>query len=762
MIRYRRIVQVISLLFFLFLLAVTIYPLPLLPGLVDIYLRLSPLHLLATFLNTFHFIAAFIPAVVLVVLTLVFGRFFCGWICPMGVTLDVTDRILRPGLKKVDDSREPLRLKAFKYGLLAAVLVAAYFEANLAGWLDPQSFITRTYVQVVLPGFQFAADLVLRGLKPIGFLRPVAEGLHSFFRTSVFALTQPQFHGMVATGLGFLSVALLVYFNRRFWCRFICPMGAILALTSRFSVFKRTVDPEKCIHCNKCARNCRMGAITEGGEKDYRGECIECFTCQDVCPAGAITFRPVRRGAAVLPVNFGRRALIASAGAGLAAVPIVRLAGAVERRGPIRPPGAGGARGRDYFMQTCLRCGQCMRVCPTNAIQPAWFEDGLEGMWSPMIVPIIGYCEYSCTLCGQVCPSGAIEQLTEENKKLTRIGRAVFDKNRCIPWSRSENCLVCEEHCPVPDKAIRFREEKMIDDGGNAVSVKLPYVVEDECIGCGICENKCPVEGPKGVRVTGLLPQERKEEKKAQGAADLLPALLAGWEATGPADTFGQDNLFAFIDGGAETYYEYGFSEAATREYRRGESELAVDVFRMEDHDAAYGIFTYERPAGASDAGVGESSWAGKAAMAFVQDMSYVKLNWYGSGDGRVELEKVARAVSGIAGRGQAPPRILGLLLPGADPASAVIVAGPLSVRGFHPLGGNGEGVFGQDVVGVWYTRGNDKELALMYPGEVEAAAAMDEIKESLTGLSERGLETSVELQGDDPRVLRARIMPGR
>jgi MauM/NapG family ferredoxin protein len=176
-----------------------------------------------------------------------------------------------------------------------------------------------------------------------------------------------------------------------------------------------------------------------------------------------------------------------------------RAAQKVPNPALIRPPGA---LGEDQFLQQCVRCGECMKVCIGNALQPTLLEAGAEGMFTPRLIPRIGYCEYNCTLCGQVCPTGAIQQLTLEQKHSTAIGRAWFDKSRCLPHARGIPCLVCEEHCPVPDKAIKLREATVLDQDGNEVTLQQPYVVDNLCIGCGICENKCPLPGAAAVHVT--------------------------------------------------------------------------------------------------------------------------------------------------------------------------------------------------------------------------------------------------------------------
>jgi formate hydrogenlyase subunit 6/NADH:ubiquinone oxidoreductase subunit I len=141
-----------------------------------------------------------------------------------------------------------------------------------------------------------------------------------------------------------------------------------------------------------------------------------------------------------------------------------------------------------------------MKVCIGRALHPALLEAGPVGLWTPLVVPRIGYCEYNCTLCGQVCPTGAIQRLELPRKQKTVIGLAVFDKDRCLPYAKGVECLVCEEHCPTGQKAIVFEEKDVLVDGKSR-RLKLPKVVDKLCIGCGICETKCPVEGASAIRV---------------------------------------------------------------------------------------------------------------------------------------------------------------------------------------------------------------------------------------------------------------------
>jgi ferredoxin len=155
-----------------------------------------------------------------------------------------------------------------------------------------------------------------------------------------------------------------------------------------------------------------------------------------------------------------------------------------------------------------------MRVCPTNALQPAFDEGGWTGLWTPVLKMKSGYCEYECSLCSQVCPTHAIQVLTLEEKKKIRIGTAFIDRNRCMPYAAARTCIVCEEHCPTPKKAIWFEEVSLLGADGRRVTVKQPRVDLDLCTGCGICENKCPLDGPAGVHVvrTATVPADVRKE----------------------------------------------------------------------------------------------------------------------------------------------------------------------------------------------------------------------------------------------------------
>jgi len=213
-------------------------------------------------------------------------------------------------------------------------------------------------------------------------------------------------------------------------------------------------------------------------------------------------------------VNLQRRKVLTGLAAGAVVVPLLRSTPgfAVERQERLlRPPGA---LDEEYFLSRCIRCGECMKVCPNNALQPAFTEAGLEGLWTPVMVPRIGYCESSCVLCSQVCPTGAIWEITAKEKgwearvpsdaKPISLGTAFLDRGRCLPWAMATPCIVCEEWCPTSPKAVYLQPAEVADAEGHLQQVKQPFVDPHGCVGCGACEYACPVQDRPAVYVTSI------------------------------------------------------------------------------------------------------------------------------------------------------------------------------------------------------------------------------------------------------------------
>jgi ferredoxin len=199
------------------------------------------------------------------------------------------------------------------------------------------------------------------------------------------------------------------------------------------------------------------------------------------------------------PYDPDRRQVLLSFGAAVAGVGLLRIGSSSDRNSPylIRPPGTEEAN----LISTCVRCGQCVRVCPTGGLHPALNRAGIEGIWTPVLIPRLGYCDYSCNACGESCPVGTIPNLSLEQKRVKVIGRVIIDQDRCIPWAEEQDCIVCEEMCPLPEKAIVLESVEVNQVNGETFTVQRPEVIFDRCIGCGICEYQCPVEGEAAIRV---------------------------------------------------------------------------------------------------------------------------------------------------------------------------------------------------------------------------------------------------------------------
>jgi ferredoxin len=268
-----------------------------------------------------------------------------------------------------------------------------------------------------------------------------------------------------------------------------------------------------------------------------------------------------------------------------------------------------------------------MRVCPTQVIQPAGVGAGLESLWTPKLSPRPGYCEYNCDLCGRACPSGAIPPFTLPEKHAVAMGLAYVDTTRCIPWrgyQRSDeeglvvdehNCGVCEEVCPAPGKAIHFGRFYL-----NGQELRLPHVRPEACVGCGYCEAACPLQGKAAIRVTGgfreLPPRDEAVAVGVLVTEAALPAEAGGMRLAGPKVTYeGADDLFDYINGGAEPYLTFNFVRATTANYTDGETTVKADLWEFETNDDAFGAFAKDRqgdPAEIGDEGAvrGSSLWA--------------------------------------------------------------------------------------------------------------------------------------------------------
>jgi MauM/NapG family ferredoxin protein len=464
--------------------------------LADLYFRLNPLAAISVMLASRAWISRLALALITLGLTLALGRVWCGWLCPLGTLLEW---VRLRSAHRWAASISP-RWRAIKNVLLLVILAAALFGNLSLLVLDPLTLFTRTMTTVVIPALNYAVTSVEQAVYPIPFMRPVVSWLEGVLRGPVLPVIQPVFAQSAVLGLLFLGILALNGLADRFWCRYLCPLGALLGLLSKVSLLRPSVRPA-CNRCGQCVGACRLDAIdTSRGYEIIPSECTVCLDCLAACPEEGIGFHSQLALAPANEYDPTRRQVLTALASSAVGVTVLRIGVATKQPHPqlIRPPGV---VDEQEFLTRCLRCSQCMKICPTSGLQPALLEAGLEGLWTPWLVSRLGYCDYGCNACGQICPSSAIPPLDLTQKREMVIGVAVIDRDHCLPWAHGTPCIVCEEMCPTPEKAIRLEEVTVADDRGEPAIVQRPYVLQDVCIGCGICEYQCPLEGQAAIRV---------------------------------------------------------------------------------------------------------------------------------------------------------------------------------------------------------------------------------------------------------------------
>ncbi len=471
---------------------------------VTFFFQLDPLVGISSLVSGHHLIKGFLWAVGIIVLTVLLGRVFCGFICPFGTIHHATGRFKAAlkGDRMVKANRKTSAQK-IKYFNLIALIVASIIGLNLTGLLDPISFLFRSIALAVLPGLGVGLRslfdaLAVSDIKVLNLMSYGAEILVS----PVFGYNPKAFQTAWFIGIVFVVILFLNRIRPRFWCRMLCPLGALLGIFSRISILRLEKYPQKCTQCNLCLKHCQGAASPRPDQTWETAECHMCFNCHNVCPEDALAFRFSWTAQLTPKPDIGKRALLGGLFSGLSIPLLARLDGQVDKVSDprlIRPPGS---LAEKDFLELCQRCGQCMKVCPTNAINPTLSEAGMAGFWTPRLIMTQGYCEYTCTLCGSVCPTGAIREITVKEKidQPIKIGSAYIDRGRCLPWSANAPCIVCQEVCPTSPKAIYLKKDFITRPDGKQLEVQLPFVDLKRCVGCGICVNKCPVRGLPAIR----------------------------------------------------------------------------------------------------------------------------------------------------------------------------------------------------------------------------------------------------------------------
>jgi len=485
---------------------------------VALFFQLDPLVAISNALASRALYQGLLWSLLILIPTFFLGRFFCGWICPMGSLnhfFGSWKSESKRGKQRIDSNRyKPWQ--ATKYYILIAVLAAALFGTGLVGWFDPFSLLTRSLGLSILPGLDYLTNAALYSVESSSFaaVRFIGGLIHALLNLTVLSLKQAHFRQGFFLGALFILILVLNLRVTRFFCRALCPLGALLGFISRWSILGLQKHPASCDDCNRCLLHCQGGDDPIGGVPWRKSECMLCMNCVGECPHHGLEFKLFPQGSTREAPSLQRRKVLAGLATGVAVLPLLRASTSFaaeksDRR--IRPPGA---LGESDFLARCVRCGECMKVCPNNALHPAFSEGGLEGVWTPVLVPRIGYCEPSCVLCSEACPTGAIWEITAKAKawsvdvskdsKPIRIGTAFYDHGRCLPWAMATECIVCEEWCPTSPKAIYLQPAEVLDAKGQTKILKQPRVDPEKCVGCGACEYACPLQDRPAVYVTSI------------------------------------------------------------------------------------------------------------------------------------------------------------------------------------------------------------------------------------------------------------------
>ena len=468
----------------------------------EVYLFFTSFQFLPSLLKFMH-----LPGILtlgflfIILLTLFSGRVYCSVFCPLGIMQDALSFLQRKLPIKRKRRKYKKALNYLRYPILGLFIVSLFFFGLLSvNWLDPYSNFGRIAADLYQPVFIFANNLLSKILSALGIysIQPLVMKVFS---------PVPFFGGLFM----FLLILIMVIYRDRLYCNTICPIGTFLGLISRISFLKINIAKTSCTQCGNCQVVCKANCIDIKNMRVDDSRCISCYNCIESCNDNSIGYirawkKIPDRSADTDPSkrDFIRAGLL-FLGSGLSLVTQAEDnhehhgKGHFRNRGPISPPGSLSIH---HLKANCIGCQLCIASCPTKVLQPAFLEYGFTGMNLPRMVNKVGFCNYECTKCSEVCPTGAILPLTREEKETVQIGQVVFRKHLCIVESEGTACGSCSEHCPT--QAVYMVPYKN--------DLTIPEINPAICVGCGACEHACPVTDPH----VAIFVSSHKEHQVAQ------------------------------------------------------------------------------------------------------------------------------------------------------------------------------------------------------------------------------------------------------
>lgn len=447
----------------------------------------------------------FLPAVMalnvgvivfLIALTLIFGRVYCSTICPLGVMQDLISWFA--GKRKKNRFKFSPAKSYLRYGVLALFIAAMVAGiGSIVALLAPYSSYGRIAQNLLSPLYKWGNNL-------LAFIAEKVDS-YAFYSTDVIVAS---FGTFAIAAVTLIVIGYLAWRSGRTYCNTICPVGTVLGELSRFSLLKPVIDTDKCINCGKCARNCKASCIDAKNHAIDYTRCVVCMDCLESCSVDAVKYTLRCKASSCKKntepkVDSSRKSFLIGAGllaASAAKAQEMKVDGGyatiIGKKAPKREinPTPAGSLSVKNLTSKCTGCQLCVSACPTNVLRPS---ADLKSFMQPVMSFENGYCRPECNKCSEVCPAGAIQPITVEEKSSTQIGHAVWVKANCIVLTDDVDCGNCERHCP--SKAITM----VPSDPNNRRSRKIPTINEERCIGCGACENLCPARPFSAIYVEG-------------------------------------------------------------------------------------------------------------------------------------------------------------------------------------------------------------------------------------------------------------------